>query len=73
VALYAKTPLFAEGRTLMALHVAKSVERSLRFSAFLSVRPKFISWHPIGCGCATQPVNSCRGARFMGMRAAWPA
>jgi hypothetical protein len=29
--------------------------------------------HPIGRGCATQPVNSCRGARLTGMRAAWPA
>ena len=27
----------------MALYVAKSVGRSLRFSPFLSVRPKFIS------------------------------
>jgi hypothetical protein len=34
-----------------------SVGRSLRFSAFLSVRPKFISGHPIGRGCATQPTT----------------
>ena len=57
----------------MALHVAKSVGRPLRFSAFLSGRPKFISGNPIGRGCATQPVSSCHGARFMGMRATWPA
>ena len=56
-----------------ALHAAKSVGRWLRFRAFLSVRPKFISGHPIGRGCATQPVSSCRGARLMGMRATWPA
>jgi hypothetical protein len=56
----------------MALHVAKSLGRSVRFSAFLSVRPKFISGHPIGRGCATQPVSNCRGTRFMGMRATWP-
>jgi hypothetical protein len=57
----------------LALHFAKSVGRSLRFSAFLSVRPKYISGHPIGRGCATQPVSSCRGAWFMGMRATWQA
>ena len=57
----------------MVLHVAKSVGRSLHFSAFLSARPKFISGNPIGCGCATQPVSSCCGARLMGVRAAWPA
>jgi hypothetical protein len=57
----------------MALHVAKSVGRSLRFRAFLSARPKYISGHPIGRKCATKPVSSCRGARIMGMRAAWPA
>jgi hypothetical protein len=57
----------------MALHVTKSVGRSLRFSAFLGVRPKFISGHPVGRGCAIQPVSSCRGTRLMGMRAALPA
>jgi hypothetical protein len=31
----------------MVLHVAKSVGRSLRFSAFLSVLPKFLSGHRI--------------------------
>ena len=56
-----------------ALHAAKSVGRCLRFRAFLSVRPKFISGRPIGRGCATRPVSSCRGARLMGMRATWPA
>ena len=55
------------------LHVTKSVGRSLRFSAFLSVRPKSIYWHPICRGCATQPVSSCRSARFMAIRATWPA
>jgi hypothetical protein len=54
----------------MALHVAKSTGRSLRFRAFFSVRPKFISGNPIGRGCATKPVSSCRGARLMGVRAA---
>jgi hypothetical protein len=34
---------------------------------------KFISGNSIGRGCSTQPVSSCRGARFMGMRATWPA
>jgi hypothetical protein len=47
--------------------------KSLRVSAFLSVRPKFISGHPIERGCATKPVSSCRGARIMGMHAARPA
>jgi hypothetical protein len=37
----------------MALHIAKSVGRSLHFSAFLSLRAKFVSGHPIGRGCAT--------------------
>jgi hypothetical protein len=55
-----------------ALQVAKSVRRSLRFSAFLGVRPKFIFGHLIGRVCTTQPVSSCRGAQLMGMRAAWP-
>jgi hypothetical protein len=31
--------------------------------------PRGIFGHPIGCGCATQPVWSCRGAPLMGMRA----
>ena len=31
----------------MALHVTKSVGRSLRFSAFLSMRPKFVSGSPL--------------------------
>ena len=44
----------------MALHVEKSVEKPLRFSAFLSVRPKFVSGHPTG-------------KSLMGMRATWPA
>jgi hypothetical protein len=57
----------------MALHVKKSVWRSLLFSAFLSVRPKFISGSKIVRGCATQPVSSCRDARLTGMRATWPA
>jgi hypothetical protein len=35
----------------MALHVARTMGRSLRFSAFLSVRPKIISEHPNGRGC----------------------
>jgi hypothetical protein len=34
---------------------------------FLSVQPEFISWHPIGPECATQPVSSCRGAWLMGI------
>ena len=58
---------------VMALHVVNSLGRSLHLSAFLSVRPKFITWSPIGRGCATQPVCSCRGARLMGMRATWLA
>jgi hypothetical protein len=37
----------------MALHVTKSVGRSLRFSAFLSVRPKFFSGNPIGRSVTT--------------------
>jgi hypothetical protein len=53
----------------MALHVTKSVGNLLRFSAFLSVRPKFISGHPAESGCATKPVSSCRGARLMDIRA----
>ena len=32
----------------IALHVAKSVRRSLRYCAILSVRPKSISGRPIG-------------------------
>ena len=40
----------------MALLVARSVERSLRFSAFLGVRPKSSSGHPIGRDCTTQPT-----------------
>jgi hypothetical protein len=57
----------------MALHVAKSMGRSFRFSAFLGVRPKFISGHPIGRECATQSVSSCRGTRLIGMLATWPS
>jgi hypothetical protein len=57
----------------MALQVAKSVGRSVRSSAFLGVRPNFISGQPIGRGCTTQPVSSCRGARLMGIRATWRA
>ena len=45
-----------------ALHITKSVERPLRFSAFFGVRPKLIPGHSFGRGCATQPVRSCRGA-----------
>jgi hypothetical protein len=56
----------------MALQVTKSAGKSLLISAYLSVRLKFISGHPIGHGCATQPVGSCRGARLMGMGATWP-
>jgi hypothetical protein len=37
----------------IAFHVSKSVGRSLRFSAILSARPKFISGNPIGRGCAS--------------------
>ena len=54
----------------MALHVTKSTGRLLRFRAFFSVRPKFISGNPIGRGCATKPVSSCRVARLIGVRAA---
>ena len=43
------------------------------FQRFLERAPKFISGHPIGRGCATQPASSCRGARLMGMRVTWPA
>jgi hypothetical protein len=60
----------------MALYVAKTVGRLVRFNTFLSVRPKFISGNPIGRGCATQPMSSCRGALLMSMRsmrATWPA
>jgi hypothetical protein len=35
----------------MALHVKKSVGRSLRFNAFLSLRPNFISGYPIDRVC----------------------
>jgi hypothetical protein len=51
----------------MALHVAKSVGKPLRFRTFLGVRPKFIFGDPIDFGCATQPVRICRGT-LMGMR-----
>jgi hypothetical protein len=37
----------------MALRVAKLVGRSLRFCAFLCVRLKLMSGHPIGRGCVT--------------------
>jgi hypothetical protein len=43
----------------MALYAAMSVGRSLLLSAFFSMRPKFISGHSTGRGCATQPVGSC--------------
>jgi hypothetical protein len=55
----------------------RSMSRSLwggrGASALFSTRPKFISGHPIGRRCATQPASSCRGARLMRKRAAWPA
>jgi hypothetical protein len=41
----------------MAFHVAKSVGRSLRFSAFLSLQPEFISRYQVGRECATQLVG----------------
>jgi hypothetical protein len=56
----------------MALHVAKSVGRLWRFSAFLSARTKFMSESLIGRGCTTQPVSSYRGARLKDMSATWP-
>jgi hypothetical protein len=43
------------------------------FQRFLERAADVTSGHPNGRGCATQPVSSCRGARLMGMRAAWPA
>ena len=54
----------------MVLHALNSVGRPLRRNAYLSVRPLIIiCGHPIGRGCATHPVSSCRGVRLMGIRA----
>jgi hypothetical protein len=56
----------------MALQVTKSVGRLLCFSAFLSVRPKLISGHPIGW--VRHPTSeSLSRARLMGMCVTWPA
>ena len=40
----------------MVLHALNSVERPLRRSAFLSVRPQVICGHPNGRGCTTHSV-----------------
>jgi hypothetical protein len=52
----------------MALHVAKSA-----FQSFLERAGKIHPLDSIDRGCAAQPVNSCRGARLMGMREKWSA
>ena len=53
----------------MAPHYLEMTGRPLHFRAPFSVRPHVISRHPFGCECATQPVNNCRGARVIGIRA----
>lgn len=56
-----------------ALHAAISEGWWLHFSFFLSVRPKVVSGHQVGCKSSTQPASSCRGVKLMDMRTTWPA
>ena len=57
----------------MARHFLKMAGSHIQFRASFDDRPHVISGHPFGLEFATQPVNNCRGARVIGIRATWPA